>query len=120
MKYFPRLRPLALLGLAFSLFACVSTAPPTDTRPIITVSNDTGYDIHYLYISLASSNNWEVDLLGDDILSSGRQVPVRLPQTGIWDLRAEDEDGDHYSFYGLEINEDYFLTINFDDLDIGE
>jgi hypothetical protein len=98
------------------LFAAVIFTA-TAAGPVLTVVNDTGYDIYFLYINRASSDDWEEDVLGDDILEDGDSVKVTLPSSGAWDLSAEDEDGDTYTLYNRSITRDSRIVITLDDLD---
>ncbi|SFL83158.1 hypothetical protein [Marinobacter zhejiangensis] len=84
----------------------------------VNVTNNTGYDIYYLYVSNENRSDWEEDVLGDDILSVGEtiRVTVRDQDSSVFDIRAEDEDGDTYTIWGLDISRrDLVLTL--DDLD---
>lgn len=84
----------------------------------IEVTNNTGYDIYYLYVSHEDSENWEEDVLGDDVLSNGESVRTTLNDypSSIFDIRAEDEDEDTYTIYGINVaSED--LTLTLDNLD---
>lgn len=84
----------------------------------IDITNNTGYEIYYLYVSHEDSDSWEQDMLGEDTLSNGQtfRVSVTDYSSSIFDVRAEDEDGDTYTLYGINIaTEDIDLTLN--DLD---
>ena len=85
---------LLLLG-TFVLFA--------QSGPSINVSNDCGYPIYYIYISTADTDDWEEDVLGDNVLMPGQTVSVRLPRNGTWDFMAIDVDGDAYIVYGVRV-----------------
>ena len=89
-----------LLGAFLLLVAVVLFA---QSGPTITVENKCGYPIYYIYISQADTDNWEEDVLGDDVLQPGRSVTVRLPRNGTWDFMAEDADGDTYEVYGIRV-----------------
>ncbi len=84
----------------------------------IEVTNDTGFDIYFLYISHEDSDSWEEDVLGNDILEYGETVRVDVTgyPSSIFDVRAEDEDGDTYTIWGVDIAL-YDLVITLDDLD---
>ena len=84
----------------------------------IEVTNDTGYDIYFLYISHEDSPTWEEDVLGADILEYGETVRVDVTgyPSSIFDVRAEDEDGDTYTIWGVDIAL-YDLVLTLDDLD---
>ena len=84
----------------------------------VEVTNDTGYDIYYLYVSHDDSASWEEDVLGDDILESGETIRVDVSgyPDSIFDIKAEDEDGDTYTRYNVDIAAQD-LTLTLDDLD---
>lgn len=80
----------------------------------IEVTNETGFDIYFLYISHEDSDTWEEDVLGSDILEYGETVRVDVTgyPSSIFDVRAEDEDGDTYTFWGVDIAyEDLTITL---------
>jgi hypothetical protein len=67
--------------------------------PALTVVNNTGSTISFLYIS-RSSSDWEEDILSGIVIENGEAVEVTLPGFGAWHLKAIDEDGDSYlKFY---------------------
>jgi hypothetical protein len=99
------------------LFNTVLFTVMADT-PVLTVVNDTGFDIYFLYISRASSDSWEEDLLGEEsILENGESIKVTLPASGAWDLRAEDEDEDTYTLLNLKVTKDTRVVISLDNID---
>jgi hypothetical protein len=76
-------------------FSCAKKAP------VLTIANDTGYDLYAVLIHPASSDGWDEDAEGeidvlDDILEDGDYARVNLPSSGPWDLVAIDEVGDLY------------------------
>jgi hypothetical protein len=84
----------------------------------VDVTNDTGYDIWYLYVSHSDSDSWEEDVLGSEILYDGETYRVNLNgyPSSIFDIHAEDEDGDTYTVWGVDVYyEDVTLTLK--DLD---
>lgn len=84
----------------------------------VEVTNNTGYDIYYLYVSHAKSDSWEEDVLDDDILPNGHTVRVNLrnAKSSIFDIRAKDEDGDTYTIWELDVaRHDVVFTL--DDMD---
>lgn len=81
----------------------------------IEVTNATGYDIYFLYISHEDSYGWEEDVLGSSILYDGDTVRVDIYgySSSIFDVRAEDEDGDTYTIWGVDVAyEDLYLTLD--------
>ncbi|MDR1866837.1 MAG: hypothetical protein LBQ77_01055, partial [Treponema sp.] len=49
-------------------------------RPSITIVNNTGYTVYYLYISQSTATEWEEDILGDAVISNGDSINVRLAE----------------------------------------
>jgi len=84
----------------------------------VEVKNSTGFDIFFLYVSPEYSDEWEEDVLEDDILADGDTITVYLYDysTSIFDIQAEDEDGDTYTIFGVDVAYDD-LEITLDDLD---
>ena len=89
-----------LLGVFLLLVSVVLFA---QRGPTLTVVNRCGYPIYCIYISTADTEDWEEDVLGDDILMPGQAVEVRLPGNGTWDFLAIDEDGDTYTVFGVRV-----------------
>jgi hypothetical protein len=61
------------------------------------VRNQTGTDIVRLYVSTSNTNDWEEDVLGRDVLQSGRATTIRFSdaQQGCYhDIKAVFRDGD--------------------------
>jgi len=89
-----------------------------DFNGYIEITNKTGYDIYYLYVSHEDSDDWEDDVLGDEILEDGESFRVDLDgyTSSIFDVQAEDEDEDTYTLYGIDVETDD-LVITIDDLD---
>lgn len=71
----------------------------------VEVTNSTGFDIYYLYVSHEDAEEWEEDVLGDDILEDGESVRVNIEgySSSIFDIRAEDQDGDTYTFWNIDV-----------------
>lgn len=92
------------------------------------ITNATGYDIYYVYISYSSDDDWGGDWLGNDILADGETWVFDLDdyawETELFDIMLEDEDGDTYTFMGVDaedygdpaLNENVF-TVTLSDLD---
>ena len=88
---------LIILAVNFLLFA--------QSGPVISIVNDTEYPIYYIYISDANTNDWEEDILGEDVLMPGHIYNVRLPHNGLWDFLAIDVDGDEYILMGISVSD---------------
>lgn len=78
--------------------------------------NRTGRDIYYVNISPSSTNDWEEDILGSDVLENGDSVTVRfgIGNTRYWDIQAEFEDQSTISWYNIDLLETYKVTLRRD------
>lgn len=74
----------------------------------ITVVNNTGIDIYGFYASLADVDNWEEDILDDQILYAGESFLINfsfsLDQL-VWDFAIEDVYSETLEFYGMDFSE---------------
>jgi len=84
----------------------------------VDVTNNTGYTILYLYVSPADDSNWGPDLLGNEVLPEGSEMRVYICNysSPIFDIQVEDEDGDTYTFYSIDVSRED-LTVTLSDLD---
>ncbi|SDW07133.1 hypothetical protein [Marinobacter mobilis] len=101
--------------LAFCSLVLLFSTTASAFDGYVEVTNNTGYDIYYLYVSNEHSDEWEEDVLGDDILADGEtvRVTVRKQKSSVFDIRAEDEDGDTYTIWDLDIaRRDLVLTLD--------
>ncbi len=86
------------------------------TAPV-NITNDLGsWDIYYVYVD-ASDSPWGDDRLGADILSPGSDITVMV-DPGTYDMKVEDEDGDTYTLWGIEVGPDgYDWDVTLADMD---
>ncbi|WP_212611901.1 hypothetical protein [Sphingomonas baiyangensis] len=70
-------------------------APASAQDEVLTVNNRTGYTISEIYIAPTTTDEWEEDIMGDDVLPSGRSVDIdfsRSEETCVWDMKAVYDD----------------------------
>lgn len=80
----------------------------------IDITNRTGYTIHYLQVSPANAKSWQEDVLGNDVMYNGQSQRVTLTgyDSPVFDVRLTDEDGDTYSFFGIDVSlQDLVVTV---------
>jgi hypothetical protein len=84
----------------------------------VDITNETGYTIMYMYVSPAKSDSWEEDVLGEDVLRSGKTQRVNLTgyKSPVFDIRLVDEDGDKYTFWNVDVSK-RDITVTLADLD---
>ena len=74
------------------------------------------YTIWYIYVDL-STDQWGEDRLGAELLEPGEVFTVWV-DPGIYDLKVEDEDGDTYTLWGVEVDEDgVYWDVTLEDMD---
>lgn len=69
--------------------------------------NETGVEIHELYVSPSKSDDWEEDILGRDTLPSGESVDIsfhRSEKARKWDLKIVDDDGGSVEWENLDLS----------------
>ena len=112
---------IVIIGLAVSGCASAPQSSQSAELPIITVVNNTGYTCYNLYLSPASTDNWEEDVLGDNILENGKSIRVTLAyplsRENIYDFMMVDLDGDSYTKWGVTLTENAEISFAFSDID---
>ena len=71
-------RAAVALALVFALSTLVATAAFAQGKQDFTLHNMTGVEIHELYVSPHSSDDWEEDVLGQDTLADGDSVDIHF------------------------------------------
>jgi hypothetical protein len=90
--------------------------------PPITIVNNTGYLVYYVYISPTTSNLWGPDrLAANQTLPNGQSVTLRLPHplnvTNRYDIMLEDLDGDTYTKFNVTVTANGRIVFTFSDFD---
>jgi archaellum component FlaG (FlaF/FlaG flagellin family) len=90
-------------------------------RPSVRIVNNTGYDIYYLYIRQTATEDWEEDVLDEDVLLDGDYINVELlyplSVANRYDIMLEDEDGDTYTKLDVLIKENTQIEFTIGDID---
>ena len=85
----------------------------------VTIINDTGYNIWYVYISSEEADSWGDDRLGDEVILDGDSFDFCMPGFGnncIFDVKIVDSDGDAYIKMGVNLCSSDSLSFSLDDL----
>ncbi len=105
---------LALLFLL--LVAAVSLARAGDQD--FTLVNKTGFDIHSVFVSPHSAEEWQEDILGKDVLANGDHVDIKFSRSTkgkIWDLKVADKSGKDYIWQSINLLEVAKVTLEYKD-----
>ena len=82
------------------------------------LNNETGVEIHELYVSPVSNDDWEEDVLGVDTLADGDSVKVVFEDRDKhvhWDLKVVDGKGNSIEWHDLNLIEISELTLHYKD-----
>lgn len=91
------MRPLYLLRATALVLPMTLSVPADALDRHMTVINETSFDIVEIYGSNVGENDWQENMLGDEVLSAGASVDVDFDDRSgycMFDLRAVFEDGD--------------------------
>lgn len=112
MKRIKSIRVFLLAAMFVMAFASVAFAGAQD----FVLVNNTGYPIYVVNVSPASSNDWQNDILGSQVLGNGQYCEVTFPTNGVqyWDLQAAFEDGSSLSWYNIDLLSVAQVTLNGD------
>lgn len=81
-----------------------------------TLHNETGKEVYEVYLSPASVDNWEEDVLGEDTLEDGSSVDItfdRSESAQLWDMKIVFSDGAESVWSRLKLTELTDLTISY-------
>lgn len=118
MKYsafnsFRRVKALAAILALSALFSSVAFA---QGKQDFTLVNLTGVEIHELYVSPHSADDWEEDILGRDTLPSGETVEITFApkeKAKMWDLKVVDGKGNSIEWENLNLLEISKVTLHY-------
>jgi len=84
----------------------------------VDITNKTGFIIHYIYVSPDSSDDWEEDVLGTEVLMNDttRRITLKGYNSPIFDIKLVDEDGDSCTFWDIDVSK-LDITATLADLD---
>lgn len=84
------------------------------TNQNFTIRNNTGQAINELYVSAVSTDNWEEDILGRDVLPNGEAATItfdRAESECNWDMRVVFEDGQSLEQRGVNLCQTGEVTV---------
>jgi hypothetical protein len=104
---------IAIASLVALLIAVSAFAGEQD----FVLVNDTGLIIDQFYCSPATSDKWEEDILGVDVLPDSGSVSIKFSHSEeecIWDLMIVDENGDKIYWKGIDLCEAAQITLYYE------
>jgi len=102
---------LALCAVAFVSLSIAFAQGKQD----FTLHNQTGVEIHELYVSPHDSDDWEEDVLGRDTLPSGESVEItfsRKEKAKLWDIKIVDGEQNGVEWESINLLEIEEVTLH--------
>ena len=108
------------LLVAFSVLAMIvtSNAMARSGKQDFVLHNETGVEIHELYLSPTTTDNWEEDVLGVDTLPAGESVKITFEDRehrAKWDLKVVDSKGNSIEWENLNLIEISDVSLHYKD-----
>ena len=87
----------------------------TPDRLDFELHNQTGYLIEQVYVSPNNKNDWEEDVLGEDVLENGKSVNITFSRQrqDYWDLKVVFKGGRESIWYKFDLAQITDITISF-------
>lgn len=112
-----RFTMLAAATVAATAFLLPTAAMAQDQRDF-TLINGTGRTITQLFISPATTNDWEEDVLGVDTLEDSAKVDVHFQgdaDTCVYDLKIVHDDGDAAVWGAIDLCKVNYVSVQYQD-----
>ena len=122
-KYRNSIFSLLVFNFVLLFSTCISMPQSsTSNRPTFKIVNNTGYTIHYIYISRRSNDSWGRDWLrSDQVLQNGQSISWyysdTFPAGEVYDTRLVDSDGFTYTRENYRFTENGQLTFTINHAD---
>ena len=103
---------------ALVLFVLLALAAPAFAeKATVKVVNQSKWEIHHLFLSSSSDEEWGPDQLEDEILAKGDQLTLTNIPCDEYDIKVVDEDGDECIIEEVDLcSEDQYWKITDEDL----
>ena len=111
-------RSKIVVALGAAVVLLVATAWARAGKQGFVVHNATGVEIHELYVSPHSSNDWQDDVLGRDTLAAGESVKINFEDHEThakWDLKVVDGSKHSIEWENLDLTKISEVTLHYKD-----
>jgi len=111
------LRSKVAIALGVIAIFVTATAFARSGKQDFVLHNQTGVEIHSLYVSPHSADDWEEDILGKDTLAAGDSLKITFDDRDKhvhWDLKVTDKEGNSLEWYDLNLIEIDEVTLHWD------
>ena len=93
-------------ALLAALLVCAVATPAFAKKATVKVINQSKWEIHHLFISPASEEEWGPDQLEDEILTKGDSLTITQIPCNEYDIKVVDEDGDECIIEAVDLCRD--------------
>jgi hypothetical protein len=103
-------------AIAFVL-AMVVAIPASAGQQDFRLFNRSGLIVWRLFVSPHSSNSWEEDVLGGDVLMTGDYSTIRFSDyedTTWWDIKIQTRNGTYFTFSNFNLKRITYLYLYYD------
>jgi hypothetical protein len=115
-----KLKPIYKYGFLFlAVFAALAVLETSKARAgdrEFTLVNDTGVEIHHVWIAPHDSGEWGEDILDEDTLAAGGSVHIRLSRkekAALWNLKVDNREGTPLHWENLNLPKISKVTLHF-------
>lgn len=93
--------------------------PPASAQAQLdfTLVNRTGYTISEVYVSSMSSDDWDEDIMGRELLEDGERVEIEFTQGAKgckWDLMVAYDDEEEARWQGFDLCKTSVIELHYD------
>ena len=116
MKLFSKTKLIVTLSVLAMIVT--ATAVARSGKQDFVLHNETGVEIHELYVSPTTTDDWEEDVLGVDTLPAGESVKITFEDRehrAKWDLKVVDSKGNSIEWENLNLIEISDVTLHYKD-----
>jgi hypothetical protein len=90
----------------------IPTPTPEPQGSSIEISNESGTDVYYIYLSPSQADKWGDDWLQGQVIRNGATITIHGVPNGLYDVKAEDQNGDLIEvFWQVDIQGDMTWSI---------
>jgi hypothetical protein len=112
-SFLSQLNHVLMAGAMSTLMASAAFAGKQD----FILHNETGVEIHEVYVSPSDSDDWQEDILGEeDTLPDGESVAISFndrEKTKKWDIRVTDGEEGSIDWTGLDLTRISEVTLHY-------
>lgn len=112
------LRSKVIIALSVMTMLVAATAFARAGKQDFLLHNETGVEIHSLYVSPHSSDEWGEDVLGKDTLADGESLKITFDDREKhvhWDLKVTDSKDNSIEWTDLNLTEISEVTLHYKD-----